>query len=101
MNDLEARLNLLEARHKRMVRSLWILPTIMLAGIVALRGRPVDASTKNPGILRVKGLVIMDENGTERVWIGSPLPGQLVNGKREQRPSRQAGIVLYDDKGIE
>jgi hypothetical protein len=102
MNDLEARLNLLETRHIRMVRSLWLLATIMVAGIVVLRERPVAASAaENHGILRVKGLVIVDENGTDRVWIGSPLPGQLVNGKREQRPSRQAGIVLYDDKGIE
>jgi hypothetical protein len=103
MNDLETRLNSLEVRHKRMVRGLWVLAAIVLAGIVVLRERPVAASApEDPReILRVKGLVIVDENGTERVWIGAPLPGQLVRGKREQRPSRQAGIVLYDDKGIE
>jgi hypothetical protein len=103
MSDLEARFNSLEIRHKRMVWGFWMLAAILLAGIVVLREKPAAASAaENPGaILRVKGLVIVDQNGTERVWIGAPLPGQVVNGKREQRPSRQAGIVLYDDKGIE
>ena len=103
MSDLEARFNSLEIRHKRMVWGFWMLAVVILAAIVVLREKPAVASAaENPGeILRVKGLVIVDENGTERVWIGAPLPGQLVNGKREQRPSVQAGIVLYDDKGIE
>ncbi len=93
MNDLEARLNSLQLRYRRMVWGLWILAVVMLAGIAVLRERPAAASpAENSGeVLRLKGLVIVDENGTERVRIGAPLPGQLVNGKREQRPSRQAG----------
>src|SRR5579872_2791418 len=103
MNDLEARLRSLEARHKRLVRGLWIAAGIILIAATVLREKPVAAATpRNLGeILRVKGLIIVDDNGVERVWIGAPLPGQLVNGKREQRPSRQAGIVLYDNKGVE
>jgi len=101
MSDLEARFNSLETRHKRMVWGFWMMVAILLAGIVLPRQKPVAVSAAEREILRVKGLVIVDDNGTDRVWIGAPLPGQLVNGKREQRPSRQAGIVLYDDKGIE
>src|ERR1700690_405952 len=103
MSDLEARFNSLEIRHKRMVWGFCVLAVVIFPAIVVLSEKAAVArAAENPGeILRVKGLVIVDENGTERVWIGDPLPGQLVNGKREQRPSVQAGIVLYDDKGIE
>lgn len=103
MGDIEVRLKKIEHRYARMMRTFWAFLAVFLVSISALTLRPAMAipAENRPDILRVKGLVIVDEDGTERVWIGAPLPGRLVNGKREQRPSRQAGIVLYDNKGIE
>jgi len=43
-------------------------------------------------ILTVRGLIVVDEKGVERVRIGSPLPGPMINGKREPR---QGANVVY------
>ena len=53
MSDLEALLNSLAIRHKRMVRAFWMLAAILLAGIVLRRERPAVASVaENTGEIR-------------------------------------------------
>ena len=52
-------------------------------------------------ILRVRGLVVVDENGTDRVWIGAPLPDPPLFGKRISRGGKYAGIILMDATGTE
>jgi hypothetical protein len=52
-------------------------------------------------VLRVRGLVVVDENGTERVQIGAPLPGPLALGKRHKRQGVVSGILLMDAEGNE
>ena len=52
-------------------------------------------------ILRVRGIVVVDENGTERVWIGAPVPEPLILGKRFPRGGRMSGIILFDEEGNE
>lgn len=103
MTEIEARLNSLERQYRRMQRFVWVAAVFLLVTVAAISVRPSAAKASGDAltVLRAKGLVIIDDDGTERVWIGASLPGKLVNGKREQRPSKQAGIVLYDDKGIE
>lgn len=52
-------------------------------------------------ILRVRGIVVVDENGTERVWIGAPVPEPLILGKRFPRGGSMSGIILFDEEGNE
>jgi hypothetical protein len=52
-------------------------------------------------ILRVRGIVVVDENGTERVWIGAPVPEPLILGKRFPRGGKMSGIILFDEEGNE
>src|SRR5437868_3696323 len=57
---------------------------------------------KGPGqILRVRGLIVVDEHGIERVWIGAPLPDPSFLGKRGQRQAPISGILLMDADGTE
>jgi hypothetical protein len=59
------------------------------------------ASHDAEGILRARGLVITDDKGVERVWIGAPLPDPISNGKRWKRKDTLSGMLVYDSKGNE
>jgi hypothetical protein len=72
----------------------------VVVGFVALRAMPAPA-LDDSGILRVRGLAVVDENGTERVWVGAPLPEPLTLGKRFPRGGDVSGVMLYDDEGNE
>ena len=52
-------------------------------------------------VLRVHQIVIVDEKGTERVWIGAPVPDPIVQGQRQKRSGPVSGIILLDAKGNE
>ena len=52
-------------------------------------------------ILRARGLVIIDEKGTERVVIGAPLPDPMILGKRRKRDGRVSGLIIADGTGTE
>jgi hypothetical protein len=52
-------------------------------------------------VLRVRQIVIVDEKGTERVWIGAPVPDPIVQGQRQKRAGPVSGIILLDAKGNE
>ncbi|WP_439488330.1 hypothetical protein [Algoriphagus sp.] len=54
-------------------------------------------------ILRVRGLVVTDSSGRERIIIGAPLPPAQSIGYRFYRGknSNVSGIMLYDHEGQE
>jgi hypothetical protein len=52
-------------------------------------------------VLRVRQIVIVDEKGTERVWIGAPVPDPIIQGQRQKRSGPVSGIILLDAKGNE
>jgi hypothetical protein len=51
--------------------------------------------------LRVRLITVLDEKGTERMYIGSPVPGPMTNGKRVPRVSPATGIIINDLAGNE
>lgn len=53
------------------------------------------------GTLRVRNVIVLDSNGTERVWIGAPLPEPRLLGKRTKRGDPVSGILLFDAEGNE
>jgi len=53
------------------------------------------------GLLRVRGLVVVDENGIERVRIEAPIIAPMLFGKRYARHGDMAGILLFDGDGNE
>ena len=87
---------LLDAR----IRRLAVVFGLVVLGILLLF---VFAWTRiaQPEQLRLHTLSIVDEKGVERVRIGGELPDAVVNGKRVPRGDRAAGVLIYDDAGLE
>ncbi|MFL6211808.1 MAG: hypothetical protein ACJ74W_23375 [Pyrinomonadaceae bacterium] len=54
-----------------------------------------------PQSLRVSELVVVDQNGVERVRVGGDLPDAVINGKRVPRGEKAAGVLIYDATGQE
>ena len=52
-------------------------------------------------ILKVRGLVVADSTGVERVIIAAPLPKPIILGKRFPRGDNVSGVMLYDAEGNE
>jgi WD40 repeat protein len=102
---MEESVELLERWNRRLTVGMFGLIFVF---IVSLGGSVVfwKNSIQNPGpvsdkILRARGLVIVDAKGTERVWIGAPVPEPLVLGKRLPRGGDVRGILLCDEEGNE
>ncbi len=51
--------------------------------------------------LRVRLITVLDEQGRERMSIGSPVPGPMTKGKRSARSSPSTGIIINDAAGDE
>lgn len=103
--DLETRLLACERSNRRLRIALAALavPCIISAFVIAsgaatASGTPAQAMA---GKLRVSELVVVDPNGIERVRIGGDLPDAVIDGKRIDRGSKAAGVMLYDRTGQE
>jgi len=69
---------------------------IALAFVVVTRIKPVLAQSA-PAVIRARGIVIVDEQGHERIAIGSPMP----DPKNSKRRSPSTGMVINDVEGNE
>ncbi len=101
----EVRLSLrrLEVRNRRLTWAVAALAVVLGFGMAALALPGVRPGKSGPvnGILTVRGLVVVDANGVERVRIAAPLPDPLVLGKRFPRGGAISGILLSDEEGNE
>lgn len=98
--DLEARL----ARSERAIRNLRaaVLGLIVLsAGALFAASRVSSTREARGGTLRLSELVIVDSTGTPRVRLGGRLPDAVINGKPVPRGQDAAGVLLYDETGVE
>ncbi len=102
----------LERQVRRLTRLVYALTalTIVLLFIVARpRAHVLNAQTpatatapaQTDSILRVRGLVVVDERGVERVWIGAPVTEPRALGRRFSRGAKASGILLFDAEGNE
>jgi hypothetical protein len=66
------------------------------------RPSAVSASTTSKdGILHVRGVVVEDASGQERVRLGAPLPDPLFHGVRGHRSGEISGLLITDATGTE
>jgi len=88
---------------QRRQRLLWSVTSMALAGLIlAGFARPNRLPlTDKDGILHVRGVVVEDLNGVERVRLGAPLPDPLIDGVRHQRSGVVSGLLISDAKGNE
>jgi hypothetical protein len=104
---LEAALGRLERHNGRLSRGLCVavgLWLVTVSAVVLIGAGPARraAPAVDPGaVLRVRGLVVADSHGVDRVWIGAPLPDPPVLGKRYRRQGEMAGILIFDADGNE
>jgi hypothetical protein len=88
-------------RIERLEERVRALTIVLLAGVVAVTVGAWQASPAQLEVLRVRQITIVDANGTDRVWIGAPVPDPIVQGKRLKRAGPASGIILLDAKGNE
>jgi hypothetical protein len=58
-------------------------------------------SNNSAEVLRVRKLVIVDEQGAERIVIAAPLPNPQMKGKQVPRRNTATGIQINDESGNE
>ena len=85
-------------RLERQVRSLTVA---LLAGAVAMVVVAWRTKADVPDVLRVRRITVVDANGTERVWIGAPVPDPIMGGKQLKPASPASGVILLDAHGDE
>jgi hypothetical protein len=83
---------------ERRLRALTVAFIIALAAFTFVSLRAQSGTTDH---LRVRQITVVDERGTERLWIGAPVPDPIVQGKRIKRSGPISGVVLLDQKGNE
>jgi len=109
LQRIEGIIIILEQRNKRLTRGLCFMLGLLLLMVIGTIFRPksvraeqvVREQVKPDSILRVRGLVVVDERGTERVSIGAPAPDPLILGKRVSRGDSFAGVLVFDAEGNE
>jgi hypothetical protein len=96
-------------RLKRQARAQRLLLLVALGGTagmtVALLERPhpvtAQSTQEKDGILHVRGLVVEDQNGHERLRLGAPLPDPIIHGVRRKRSGAVSGLLISDANGNE
>jgi hypothetical protein len=89
---LERRVENLEAETRRWRRiaglgALGVLALVVLAG----------SSVQQPDVLRVRGVIVVDAAGHERIFLGAPVP----DPREGRRISPSVGLTINDSAGNE
>lgn len=102
--DLEGRLLACERDNRRLRAWVIALALLVATTLCLLLLRTATATSPQPspvGPLRVSELIVVDPQGIERVRIGGDLPDAVIDGRRVDRGSKVAGVMLYDRTGQE
>ncbi len=106
VEDLSTRLSELERRNRQLSR--WLLSLCLAALVVVLGFNGLNAAAKAEpgaepqGVLKVRELVVVDDNGVVRARVGANLPDAVIDGRRVGRGGEKvSGVMLYDASGQE
>lgn len=69
-NEILQKLQELETRYKKLKRLFWSFSALTLVTIFCFGFTQIEKF----GIIRAKGIIVEDENGRDRILIGSPVP---------------------------
>lgn len=81
--------------------TLLVFLVVTFASFVVIERTNAHTEITPDSVLRVRGLIVVDQNGKERIQIGAPLPDPLLQGKRYKRQGAVSGILLMDAEGTE
>ena len=96
LEELEARTRKLEWRLK-----VAICGWLMTVGIIFVSAATWQTKSETVENLRARQITIVDEKGTERMYIAAPAPDPLMGGKRQKRRVPSTGVILNDPDGNE
>jgi hypothetical protein len=92
-------------REYRTQRAFLLIALACIAGLAGLLGHPhpvaAQSAQEKDGILHVRGLVVEDQGGHERLRLGAPLPDPIVHGVRRKRSGAVSGLSISDANGDE
>jgi hypothetical protein len=93
-------LDSLERRLRRSERAFWIalfgwMVTVALGMIIVLRISTYARTVSDT--IRLRKLVVLDQERKERIVIAAPLPDPLVNGRRMKRGTGVSARVQFKD----
>lgn len=74
---------------------------LQMGALALLAAGGLAAFASGPGSLTVRELIVVDDEGVERVRISGDVPDAVVDGRRLIRGEKAAGIILYDAAGRE
>lgn len=94
-SELELRVACLERRLQWLQTALIAAILTIVAAVSYLSLHSYFSAAYSRGVLRVKGLIVEDDAGRERVLIGAPVPG--VRGRKRQ--DNTVGIVVIGNDG--
>lgn len=94
--SLEQRLARLEARNRLLTAGLVAAAAIGLVAAAADRAAPQTFDR-----IVAREIVVVDDNGRERVVIAAPLPEPRLAGALSKRGDSLSGILLFDGEGNE
>ncbi len=93
-SDLESQVSRLEKRLRRL-QVLTFLSIAVLVTVLSFLANNYFASRKSLGVLRVKGLIVEDAAGRERILMGAPIPGQ------RKRRDDTVGLIVLGESGAD
>lgn len=106
MSTLEERVRLCEHENARLRRQLswqnrlWLVAALLAAGSTAIAGISVKEALFDS--VRTREITVVDAKGIVRARLGGDLPDAVMaNGHVAKRGSKAAGLIIYDEEGIE
>jgi hypothetical protein len=106
MKNLEDRVRVCEQENARLRKQLgrqnrlWLIALLLVAGGGAIASgslKPVAFDS-----IKANEVIVVDANGIVRARLGGDLPDAVMaNGRISKRGSKAAGLMIYDEQGIE
>jgi len=79
-------------------RTVRTLTTLVAAAVLVIAAFALLAATSGPQILRVKGLVIVDDQGRDRILLGAPTPASPT---RTRKDANTESLVFLGENGAD
>jgi hypothetical protein len=81
-----------------LVAGVWCLLVQSVFQVSRVEAGGQNGAEQTPQVIRARGLIIVDDQGRERIIMGSPVPDPPHIGKRI---SPGHGMIILDEKGYE
>lgn len=96
-----AQLERIQVKLKRVLTACCLCLLVLLSIVLASFKNNSSQIIPEDSVLKLRGIILTDKNGIDRMWLGTPVDKPIVMGKRMNRGSTAHGIILLDEQGNE